>query len=277
MVAAAIFGTLLQSGVIVFAVWIAYVGKFARSERGGHVETKESEKNSSAAYWGFPIFALGTAILISGMFWCAWLIERSTSEEYFKAGPGKKLRIYWLQPCNQSVGDKIFDAFAHSAELDEYITSWKDVKSKRSYKWQVSLAVGLTMAGFILQFIGLRALHFFVALSQLGATLIMSAIRAGLRTRRMGSNKNELQDEILNAVEGHELDWQALQVERDKGSHDESPDSWEVVCRPKPAVFNDGKPLQTGNMIEYGDLYCLTASTTQLLSNKARSGKFSQQ
>lgn len=65
------------------------------------------------------------------------------------------------------------------------------------------------MIGFILQFVGLRGLHSSVAMFQLGITLIMAGLRAGLRAQRLGEERNGL-SRIADLVEGHELDWQAF-------------------------------------------------------------------
>lgn len=66
------------------------------------------------------------------------------------------------------------------------------------------------MGGFvILQFVGLRGLHSSVAVVQLGATILMSAVRASLRTQLLSSSRNLLHG--LD-VKGHGLDWLALYI-----------------------------------------------------------------
>ncbi len=205
VLAAAILGCVLQTTVLGFAIWVTY---FRRLLNDGQ----------SAPSWAFPLAAAGTISLLSGMFLCAWLIERSTQEKFFQ----KEVCMYWLQPHNQTVGDQTFDAFAHHANLKEYVTSWKlEGSSKPQHERLVWVAVAVTMIGFILQFVGLRGLHSVVALFQLGATLVMAGVRAGLRTQRIGEDKNNIKTD-LDTVEGHELDWQAFQIESYKGT-------WEVT------------------------------------------------
>jgi hypothetical protein len=68
-----------------------------------------------------------------------------------------------------------------------------------------------TVVGFIFQFVGLRGLHASVTLYQLVATLCMAVLRAILRSKRLDEGKNRLQDR--NDSEGHELDWNALQID----------------------------------------------------------------
>jgi hypothetical protein len=82
------------------------------------------------------------------MFLCAWLIEHSTQESMFKLDK----QVFWIQPGNQRVGDQNFEAFAYSANLKEYTTSWKVEKDesagwrKRVFVWS---AICTSMVGFI--------------------------------------------------------------------------------------------------------------------------------
>lgn len=64
------------------------------------------------------------------------------------------------------------------------------------------------MTGFLLQFIGSRALHSSFAVVQLGVTLVMSGIRASLRSRRLHKHDN-LMGLDPDRYEGYELDWLA--------------------------------------------------------------------
>lgn len=239
---AAFLGCFLQTAVLGFAIWATY---FRRLLKNGQ----------PIPPWAFPLTATGTISLVAGIFLCAWLIERSTEEIFFK----KRARMYWLQPSNQSVGDQTFDAFAHWADLEEYVTSWKlEGPSKPRHKLRVWIAVAVTMAGFILQFFGLRGLHSFVALSQLGATLIMAAVRAGLRTQRLGEGKNDLVD-FLDIIEGHELDWQAFAIE----SYSDS-GKWQVI-HPFSALSRNSSGclvengLQENGLQEKESIFCITS------------------
>lgn len=69
------------------------------------------------------------------------------------------------------------------------------------------------MAGFLLQFIGSRALHSSIAVIQLGVTLLMSGIRASLRSRRLHKHDN-LKGLDPDRYEGYELDWLATSMAR---------------------------------------------------------------
>ncbi|ERF74254.1 hypothetical protein EPUS_01941 [Endocarpon pusillum Z07020] len=232
---AVLLGCFLQTAVLGFAIWATY---FRRLLKDGQ----------PIPYWAFPLTAAGTSSLVAGMFLCAWLIERSTEEIFFK----KRARMYWLQPSNQSVGDQTFDAFAHRADLEEYVTSWKlEGSFQPQHEPLVWTAVAVTMAGFILQFIGLRGLHSLVALSQLGATLVMAAVRAGLRTQRLGEDKNDL-GRILDIIEGHELDWQSFQIESYSGT-------WQVI-HPFSALLRSWSGCLVENGLQENEsIFCITS------------------
>lgn len=72
-------------------------------------------------------------------------------------------------------------------------------------------AIVLSLIGWVAQFIGLRGQHGTVALFQLLATLSMSITRGLLRGNRMNPKQNLLSG-CLKGVQGHELDWQALNL-----------------------------------------------------------------
>jgi ankyrin repeat protein len=199
--------------------------------------------------WAFPLMSLGTVLLCGGMFSCAFLVERITKERVFRKSGGPAT-LHVVQPGNQIIGDQTFDSFSVAASLKEYTTSWKIPQHPsatrggaaggrrklipgRSFgraetlgselaqmvsRYGVWLATATTMAGFVLQFVGLRAMHSVVSVVQLGAILLMSIIRASLRTQRLPNERNRLRD-CPDEVEGHELDWLALQLgknERDQ-------------------------------------------------------------
>lgn len=162
---------------------------------------------------------IGTILLCLGMALCAYLIESKTKEHVFekKVSPNAKAtiksRFYWVQPGNQTIGDQMFDPFGYSDTkfpLLKYITSYKDKKGNvtMGYIWT---AVSLSTIGFICQFLGLRACHSSVSVLQLGVTIIMSIIRAGLRAQRLREEDNGMAGDP-NFFQGHELDWLAIKI-----------------------------------------------------------------
>ncbi|KAI1121465.1 hypothetical protein F5Y10DRAFT_101072 [Nemania abortiva] len=201
---AAVAGFLIQAAVIVFGGLVTYTWRWTKN-------------GALPPGWAFPLMSLGTLILDTGMFFCAFLIENSTEERVFRRGATEDRgdpTIYVVQPGNQIVGDQTFDAFSFtdaSHRLTKYTTSWKVQKDTEI---EVFLAIGTTLAGYVLQFVGLRAMHSSVSLFQLGTILLVSIIRAGLRTQRLAKEQNLLRSRP-DEVEGHELDWLALQMAQD--------------------------------------------------------------
>ena len=220
--AAGTAGFLAQASVLVFGILVTYRLGWTKD---GHLPQP----------WAFPLMSLGTVLLCSGMFSCAFLVERSTKERVFRRHPGDSKptsSIYVVQPGNQIVGDQTFDSFSFTDSpdpLEEYTTSWK-MPQESTASLKVWLAVGVTMSGFVLQFVGLRAMHSAVSVVQLGAILLMSVVRSGLRTQRLRKDQNLLHDR-LDEVEGHELDWLALQMGKDRpGTGDQERIFWSITA-----------------------------------------------
>ncbi|PTB63396.1 hypothetical protein BBK36DRAFT_1181810, partial [Trichoderma citrinoviride] len=202
-ITAAIFGFFAQSSVIVLAAVVKY-------------QLKWKKNDSTIDPWAFPFVFVGTVCVSLGMFFCATLVNDSTKERVFKRkddpngqhvsqGP----MLYVIQPGNQVVGDQTFDPFLFSKSTNSYITSWK--APPPSIEVSVLIATLITTMGFVFQFVGLRALHSIVSLLQLAITIMMSIVRALLRTQRLSIEANALRDRP-DEVSSHELDWLALQI-----------------------------------------------------------------
>ncbi|KAK8246890.1 hypothetical protein HDK90DRAFT_461685 [Phyllosticta capitalensis] len=218
-IAAAILGIALQSGVLIWAGFSRYTFHLVQA-------------NSSADY-AVPMTVTGTILVSCGVGLSALLIDKSTEERWFQRDKNLtkfQTQIYWIQPGNQTIGDQAFDSFAYTEKtrLSKYVTSWKktrqDETRKRRMESLVWIAVGSTMFGFILQFLGLRACHSSVSVAQLGTMLIMSIVRAGLRTRRLKESQN-LMGCNPDQFAGHELDWLALRL----GDNGESQRKWQIA------------------------------------------------
>lgn len=217
-VSAAVAGVLLQSAVLAWAAVARYKLRFVR--------------NDPTDRYSIPITIMGTLFLALGVGFCAFLVESSTEERVFKRKRTQSY-MYWVQPGNQYVGDQVFDSFAYSDRrepLTTYTISKKKHESRMKQRsdsstvvsdhtrqaWLVWTAIILTTLGFVMQFLGLRACHSSVAVAQLGVMLVMSMIRALLRTRRIKKGDNRMSDRP-DAYVGHELDWLALDMDtRDK-------------------------------------------------------------
>ena len=175
-----------------------------------------TKNGSFVASYAFPFFMIGTTLLTAGLFGCAFLTERA-SKKYDLTLTDQE-QIYWFQPGNQEVGDQVLEAFA-AVVTSSKLQKFRYKKSVRDYKHLTQAeplvgAVSMTMVGFVLQFVGLRALHSSVTLAQLGSTMIMSVIRASLRTQRMNETDNLLTADTshtdkkrLSLNEESGLDW----------------------------------------------------------------------
>lgn len=233
--AAAAFGIALQSAVLVWAALARHRFHLVRHD----VQDK----------YAVPFTIVGTICLDFGVGLCAFLVERSTKERVFtrKSGsdypktagppPRPRTRLYWVQPGNQVIGDQIFDSFAYTDfnnPLIKYTTSWKQDEVEEGAISTMKLiwaAVLFALVGFVLQFIGLRACHSSVSLAQLAVTVVMSIVRASLRTQRMEKKDNMTKDAKL--FQGHELDWLALEINRPTGGRTD----WCKDCRHLWMVF----------------------------------------
>lgn len=186
------------------------------------------------APYAFPLAFSGTTMVCLGMFICAYLIERSTSETYFRKI--KHSKLYWVQPGGQKIGDQAFNAFIGVSDSPRYISSHKlyDDSRRTVLLWA---AIVLIILGFILQFVGLRAMHPSVILAQLGATLIMAVVRASLRTQRMSQKDNMLYYVDQQLVQGHELDYLALELER---AQKQDLTIWAQPSRQEDILLDDG-------------------------------------
>lgn len=211
-------GVVLQGGVLVYSAVVQYALKLSKND----------ELVSS---YGFPLFAAGTLFLALGMFLCAEVVESSTDEITWVPTKPATTSIIWLQQGGQTVGDQRFESFARCTASNEITTSNKSTRTGRTSL--VLLSVGFALVGFVAQFIALRAMHATVTVVQLGAVLVMTAIRSCAHIQRDGKNDIEHPEQ----VEGHELDWLAKNLHACVG--------WEVVAGPvmQEAEENENTPL----------------------------------
>ncbi|KAK6511871.1 hypothetical protein TWF481_000776 [Arthrobotrys musiformis] len=204
--AATVLGVALQTGVLVFAglTVYKYPTEFLVGSDGKLVEK-----------YAFPLTLIGTILLCLGMFLCAFIIERSTDEFHLKRKQkGIQSKIYWVQSGGQKIGDQVFESFVQVSDEPDYIISLKSDHMALFSGRILWAAVVTTMLGFVVQFVGLRAIHSSVIMAQLGATLVMAVIRAGLRAKRKGATNNLIPEDQLGEIRGHELDFLAMRFEK---------------------------------------------------------------
>lgn len=200
-----IFSVLLQLSFFGYAAWATFYNPSFLNE---------GTPSPQAKIW-FGLTILGTIMMMFGMILCARLIDLKSRERRFERIGGTS-EIFWLQPGGQRVGDQVFHAFAYSESRAEYITSGRVDNTKRERT--LLLAVISAILGWVLQFVGLRGSPGSITLFQFIATLVMSFLRAVLRGKRLEANKNRLGHDDYkrsNLVEGHELDWQAMDMYAD--------------------------------------------------------------
>ncbi|KAF4970276.1 hypothetical protein FSARC_2654 [Fusarium sarcochroum] len=234
--AAAGFGIMLQLEVLMYSGLATY-----------HPALKFSKDGSSVIGYAYPFTASGTLLLMAGMLICPHVVESSTNEQRFQPRYGEEVRMVWLQQM-KTVSDQVFDSFAvfakdpravittseraindptsESPESQGKKTPYKNVdQEKRQNRtqalvFQTVVGTMISLCGFVVQFVGLREMHWSASLIQLGAVLLMTCLRALVRrglAKSLGSKR---------LVPGYELDWFALTLGDPQNSawHNTSPD-----------------------------------------------------
>lgn len=129
--------------------------------------------------YAYPLTALGTILLVIGMYVCASVVEKGTKEKTWvsrKSDSGTELndiQLLWLQKKNV-VSDQCFESYAIIAPgfRKSILTSHPADSTGRGgtlsgesttesqflqlYESFTVLGTAITLAGFIFQFIGLR-------------------------------------------------------------------------------------------------------------------------
>ena len=211
--------------------------------------------------YAYPLVVVGTTLLVIGMYICASVVEMASKEKTWAKGPNFPAqalgaRILWLQR-QHVVSDQNFDAFAvvargkrsaiitsHPSQRNRHADE-KDLGIQKSFfgyfanSWFEAAAVGgsfVSICGFIVQFTGLRSMHWSASVIQLGATLIMTIVRAVVRR---GLVERPHAEAIHHQ---HEMDWLAVTMTAD-------PDAfWEQVDHVQPGESEprgDGEQRRT--------------------------------
>ncbi|KAK3319548.1 hypothetical protein B0T19DRAFT_361642 [Cercophora scortea] len=192
----AILATIVQSGVIVYAGFTSYFSTMRFPKDGLQV-----------AGYAFPCMAIGTVVLVTGMFICAHVVDARTAEKRYRPKGNYELRVVWLQREGR-VNDQSFSSCAifPSHERDFIITS-----ERSSPRTDIAVVGALvSLCGFIAQFIGLRGLHWSVSVAQLGATIVMMALRAWICRTSSGFEKPN----SIPLTRGSEMDWFASTLDQ---------------------------------------------------------------
>lgn len=203
----ALLGIFLQAGVLIFFGVISYYPK---------VEPDFQKDNKPAARFAFPLATSGTVLLVFGVFVCALVVENSTEETLYTANNGSTFLMCWLQQ-GQTVSDQVFDSFAISQSLPRTVITksarGKDLRIKhrdgRNSILEIATIFGVLvgLVGFIIQFIGLRAMNSAASLVQLGAVGIMTICRALIRP---GFARSFETAQLLPGFELNSLAWKLV-------------------------------------------------------------------
>jgi len=203
----AILGFVLQFGSLVFIGVTRY----------HHQIGWKAGKNLGYAY---PLMASGTLLLVMGMMACSHVVQASSKETTWVAE--KSFRILWLQK-SATVNDQLFGSYALFADKERNTlttsrrrtyTPFSKPSSSAKYTFAAALSfqnltiVGsfISLAGFVTQFVGIRALHWSASITQLVVTLAMTAVRTWIR-RNMSARPGA---KILPT--DYEIDWLAVKL-----------------------------------------------------------------
>lgn len=204
----ALFGTVIQLGVLTYSGFATY-----------YPTLQFPKDDQPVAGYAFPCTAAGTLILVAGMLTCAHVVESSTTEERYQTSEGRRAQLVWLQQT-KTVSDQVFGSYAVFPEdFRTIITSSRRAgihgqppastdratRAFHSIMRTVAAAVipnhdvtdehgpaailavktvlgtMVSLCGFIVQFIGLRGMHWSVSVAQLGAVVVMTCFRAWVR------------------------------------------------------------------------------------------------
>ncbi|KAK6512025.1 hypothetical protein TWF481_000923 [Arthrobotrys musiformis] len=216
LVVVAFITTTLQLGVIAFEIAITYLSPF----------NKEFGKGGKPpAGYACPLTAAGTLLVMIGMFICAMVVQWKSKEEkwYFNeikssddpaqhrsldgkeinSGPKTyRLRLAWLQR-KQRVMDQTFDGYClyPPEKRQKVVYSHFNNRFTSQHSWTV-IGTFVSVAGFILQFTGLRGMNYLASLVQLAIIGVATLLRVMIRRHLNNDPKTEkIKDASPSAAE----------------------------------------------------------------------------
>ncbi len=130
--------------------------------------------------YGFPCYLVGTLLLTLGLLGCARVIQNSSSVDELspKDFPAGYQPFCVQKAC--TVDDKHFLSYAifHPEGTSTIKVS---IGNGQEHSLVILCSTVVALIGYVSQFVGLRAMHWSVALIQLAATLTMTCARAFIR------------------------------------------------------------------------------------------------
>ncbi|KAH7390337.1 hypothetical protein BKA64DRAFT_696475 [Cadophora sp. MPI-SDFR-AT-0126] len=162
-------GIISQVAVLILGALTTYHWKF---EKGG----------APIAQYGYPCTLAGTLTVTLGLLLCSHVIEGSTDECKLELRDTRRRRQRILRIQRACVvSEQHFSSYAlFNSETSNFLRTSRLNKS-RNYNILAAIGSLLAIAGFIVQFVGLRALHWSATIMQLGATIFMTAVRSYVR------------------------------------------------------------------------------------------------
>lgn len=251
----------MQAGILIFFGAMVYHPTF---------RLKFTKNDKPVPKHAFPVAFTGTVALVIGILLCAHVVERGSEEKSYRVDENFDTRRYWVQ-TQQTVNDQVFESFSIAQNKPCYTFSISRRAEKYRQKpwhknWQqlrTMAGVFVGLLGFVMQFVGLRFMNSYAALSQLVAIALMTLCRAIVFPGFTRSFKP------AKLVPHFELDWLALTLgkearltfckgaedgkeEEDTGSEHCIPISWFILPDStdgsgglKPLAFRVSRPPDT--------------------------------
>lgn len=139
--------------------------------------TAGSEMISS---YGFPCYLIGTMLLTLGLLGCARVIQHNSRvDELSPTTSSAKYQPFCVQKAC-TVDAKQFPPYAIFHPDGQPVIKMSR-SNARDYNVLTIFSTASALIGYVCQFVGLRAMHWSVALIQLAATLTMTCARAFIR------------------------------------------------------------------------------------------------
>ncbi|PVI00797.1 hypothetical protein DM02DRAFT_486823, partial [Periconia macrospinosa] len=165
-------GLLLQCAVLILPGIFTYNFKWPKG-------------NDPVAQYAYMCFVVGSSAVSLGVALCGHVIDAATEERTFaprSSDWGKVMAVYRLQlAC--TVGDQHYPTYLipNPPKDRKLRTSRLNSKMSQLQSIKAMIAAFLAISGFILQFMGLRALHWSATIVQLGVMATMTAVRSWVR------------------------------------------------------------------------------------------------
>lgn len=207
---------------------------------------KWEKGGSQIAPYGYPCFLIGTALVVIGVTICGHVIEGVTDECHFYPRYGKALIVRLQRSC--TVGDQHFSAFVIRNSPDDLVLRTSSRTLYRDFSALAASGAAFSIGGFVVQFIGLRALHWSATIMQLDATLLTTGIRAFVRR---GLATNPICEEMLDGQETASFTMRLLRED----------------------ILKEDGSVAAGHAIERSSGFVPTWEVPTLIDDKARNGR----